>query len=200
MWKSKIEKPQKKHKSKNKWLWKFDRNQILELTTLRWEVCRRLPTTAHFEATMSTAVLSGKVGQEEQWQILGLFFFPYPVARWMRCKTLLNAKVVMILRHLIHFDLIHLIPSITLDSRYRTACFASLTHHLHTFLTLDMNQVDTCLPCSSGRCGERVGFSDSQWYATPCHARLAEARSRPVCNSWTIGWEGPCRGRSLQGH
>ncbi|CAK9083003.1 unnamed protein product [Durusdinium trenchii] len=27
--------------------------------------------------------------------------------------------VVMILRHLIHFDLIHLIPSITLDSRYR---------------------------------------------------------------------------------
>ena len=34
-------------------------------------------------------------------------------------SALKDAQVKMILRHLLHFDLIHLIPSITLDSRYR---------------------------------------------------------------------------------
>ena len=55
---------------------------------------------------------------------IGLLHFQLPLTLDHMCPLVksdifCSAKVVMILRHLLHFDLIHLIPGIGLDNRYR---------------------------------------------------------------------------------
>lgn len=73
----------------------------------------------------------------------------------------------MILRHLLHFDLIHLIPGISLDSRYRRGVVHEAAQLLLLGLLPEIEvrrcaQANTSLPHSTGRPRKRAAAQDAQ--------------------------------------